>query len=248
MKPLLALLLILASPALAADDRVTLPSGSFTMGRTKSTADDKTAMRPKILLDDRPAHKVAISSFRMDRYEVTNGKYAAFVKATGHRAPYHWLHGAFAKGAEEIPVYNVSWDDARSYCEWSGGRLPTEAQWEYAARGGKEAMDYPNGERIDSKQAWFNVGSGPTAVGKFPANGFGLYDMAGNVAEWTADWFDHDYYARGENTDPQGPATGEYKVIRGGAWSDSARRITVFFRNWVRPDQRTPNLGFRCAQ
>lgn len=231
----------------AADDMVTIPPGTFTMGRTKLTPDDKTTMRPKVLLDDRPAHKVTISSFRLDKYEVSNQKYAAFVKATAHRTPYHWTGGTFAAGTAELPVYNVDWEDAQAYCRWAGKRLPTEAEWEYAARGGKDAMDYPSGDRITTAEARFNVGEGPAPVGKRVPNGFGLYDMAGNVAEWTADWFDHDYYAKGETADPKGPATGEYKVIRGGAWSDSARRITVFFRNWVRPNQRTPNLGFRCA-
>jgi iron(II)-dependent oxidoreductase len=230
-----------------ADDRVSIPAGSFSMGRSKLTADDKTTMRPKVLLDDRPAHAVSINGFRMDKYEVTNRKYAAFVKAAGHRTPYHWVDGIYAKGTEENPVYNVSWDDSQSYCQWAAGRLPTEAEWEYAARGGKEGMDYPLGDKIDAKQARFNVASGPAAVGKFSPNGFGLYDMAGNVSEWTADWFDGAYYSRGENHDPRGPEAGDYKVIRGGAWSDSARRITVFFRNWVRPNQRTPNIGFRCA-
>jgi len=237
------LLAACASLACAADDRVVIPAGSFTMGRSKSTADDKTTMRPKVLLDDRPTRQVSISTFRLDRYEVTNRKYGEFVKATSHRKPYHWSQPV----GEDIPVYNVSWDDARDYCQWAGGRLPTEAEWEYAARGGKEGLDYPAGDKIDAKQARFNVALGPVAVGKFPANGYGLYEMAGNVAEWTADWFDGAYYSRGENADPKGPGTGEYRVIRGGAWSDSARRITVFFRNWVRPNQRTPNLGFRCA-
>jgi hypothetical protein len=162
------------------------------------------------------------------------------VKATGHRAPY-------STAAGDVPVYNVSWDDAQSYCHWAGGRLPTEAEWEYAARGGKEGLDYPNSDKMDAKQARFNVPSGPGVVGKYPPNGYGLYDMAGNVSEWTADWFDGAYYGRGEDVDPQGPATGEYKVIRGGAWSDAPRRVTVFFRNWVRPNQRTPNIGFRCV-
>jgi formylglycine-generating enzyme required for sulfatase activity len=109
-------------------------------------------------------------------------------------------------------------------------------------------MDYPWGDQVDAKKARYNSPNGPEAVGKFAPNDFGLYDMAGNVAEWTADWFDREYYKTGPAADPKGPETGDYKVIRGGAWSDSARRVTVFFRNWVRPTQRTPNIGFRCAQ
>ncbi len=220
-----------------------IPAGTFTMGRTKLTSDDKTNMRPHVLLDDRPAHKVTISAFQLGKHEVTNAQYQVFVEKTKHRAPYHWTgpHPA------DFPVYNVSWDDANAYCQWKGERLPTEAEWEYAARGGKEAMDYPWGDKLDTKLARFNVATGPGPVAKFPPNAFGLYDMAGNVSEWTADWFDGAYYQNGPTVDPKGPATGEYKVIRGGAWSDNGKRITVFFRNWVRPDQRTPNIGFRCA-
>ena len=236
------LLLMLAA------EMVQIPAGEFTMGRTKLTSDDQTAMRPQILLDDRPAHKVFVSAFRMDVHEVTNAEYAEFVKATQHAVPYHWLGGKYPAGADKVPVYSVSWDDARSYCSWTGKRLPTEAEWERAARGGLEEQSYPNGEKLTAKDALFNVQTGAGAVARFAPNGFGLYDMAGNVSEWTADWFDREYYSRGENRDPKGPSAGEYRVIRGGAWSDSAKRVTVFFRNWVRPNQRTPNIGFRCAQ
>jgi formylglycine-generating enzyme required for sulfatase activity len=227
---------------------VSIPAGEFTMGRTKLTSDDKTNMRPHVLLDDRPAHKVAVSAFQLDKYEVTNRQYQEFVMAAKHRAPYHWIAGRYNEAAADVPVYNLSWDDAAQYCAWAGKRLPTEAEWERAARGGKEELDYPWGDRADPKWARFNVPAGPGPVGKFPPNDFGLYDMAGNIAEWTADWFDGEYYKKGETQDPKGPATGDYKVIRGGAWSDSGPRITVFFRNWVRPTQRTPNVGFRCAR
>lgn len=223
---------------------VTIPAGSFTMGRTKLTSDDKTNMRPHVLLDDRPLHKVTISAFQLDKHEVTNGEYKVFVDKTGHQRPYHWISDQPA----DLPVYNVNWDDANAYCRWLGNRLPTEAEWEYAARGGKENVDYPWGDQPDTKLARFNVGSGPGSVAKFPPNGFGVFDMAGNVSEWTADWFDGAYYSTSPAVDPKGPEAGEYKVIRGGAWSDSPRRITVFFRNWVRPNQRTPNVGFRCAR
>jgi formylglycine-generating enzyme len=227
---------------------VSIPAGEFTMGRTKLTADDKTNMRPHVLLDDRPAHKVTLRAYRLDATEVTQGQYLQFVEAAKRRAPYHWVNGKPDEGTENLPVYNVSWADADAYCQWAGKRLPTEAEWERAARGGLEGMDFPTGDKLDSKQARFNVPDGPGPVEAFPPNAFGLYGMAGNVSEWTADWFDGEYYKRGETQDPKGPASGEYKVIRGGAWSDSGRRVTVFFRNWVRPEQRTPNIGFRCAE
>lgn len=232
---------------LASDGMVQVPAGEFTMGRTKSTRDDSTKMRPQVLLDDRPAHKVWVDAFEMDAREVTNARYAKFVAATGRKTPYHWVGGKVPEGQESYPIYNVDWADADAFCKWDGKRLPTEAEWERAARGGLEGMDYPWGDGIKSAQALFNVQTGPGPVGQFAPNAFGLFDMAGGVSEWCSDWWDHDYYGRGENKSPKGPAQGLYKIMRGGAWSDSPKRVTVFFRNWAAPEQKTPNVGFRCA-
>ena len=218
------------------------------MGRTRATPDDKTNMRPHVLLDDRPLRKVYLDEFRIDAKEVTQSQYAEFLKGSGRKAPYHWLKAALPDGGESLPVYNVSWEDANDYCAAAGKRLPTEAEWEKAARGGKEGFDYPWGDKIDGKQASFNGQSGPSPVGKFAPNEYGVFDMAGNVSEWCADWFSRDYYKSGNDRNPKGPEGGMYKVIRGGAWSDGPRRVTVFFRNWVRPNQTTPNIGFRCAR
>ncbi len=244
----IALLTLALASLLNAAEMVTIPAGEFTMGRTKLTSDDKTNMRPHVLLDDRPARKVFISSFQLDAAEVTQADYSRFIEAREHPAPWHWQGAKPPEGALAFPVYNVSWDDAHAYCAWAGGRLPTEAEWERAARGGLEGVDFPNGDKLDATMARFNVASGPGPVRAYSPNAFGLYDMAGGVSEWTADWFAGNFYARGLDKNPQGPSSGEYRVIRGGAWSDSARRVTVFFRNWVRPEQKTPNLGFRCAR
>ena len=227
---------------------VLIPAGDFMMGRTKLTDDDKTGMRPLILRDDLPVHKVWLDAYFMDAKEVTHADYAKFIEARKHPPPYHWLGGKYPESHELYPVFNVSWDDAGAYCGWQGKRLPTEAEWERAARGDKEARDYPFGDNIDSKRALYNVATGPGPVGEFSANGFGLYDMAGSVSEWCADWFERTYYAASPERNPRGPEKGLYKIIRGGAWSDGPKRVTVFFRNWVRANQRTPNLGFRCAQ
>jgi formylglycine-generating enzyme required for sulfatase activity len=225
-----------------------IPAGPFTMGRTREVPDDKTDMRPLILRDDRPAHTVHIDAFEIDTHEVTHSEYASFVKATGHRHPYHWISGKVPEGKGDLPVYNVDWKDSSAYCRWAGKRLPTEAEWEKAARGGLEGQDFPWGDKITPADARFNVTSGPGPVGQFKPNAYGVYDMAGGVSEWVSDWFDRTYYEKSPEKNPLGPESGKYKLIRGGAWSDGPRRVTVFFRNWVRPDQTTPNIGFRCAR
>jgi sulfatase modifying factor 1 len=234
--------------AQAAETMVTIPAGEFTMGRTRETSDDNTNMRPMILRDDRPAHKVFLDAFSIDAHEVTHAQYEAFIKATGHHTPYHWLGGELPEGKGQLPIYNVDWQDANAYCQWAGKRLPTEAEWEKAARGGLEAQDYPHGDKITLADARYNMSDGPGPVGKFKPNAFGVFDMAGNVSEWVNDWFDRTYYEAAPAKNPTGPETGKYKMVRGGAWSDGPRRVTVFFRNWVRPNQTTPNIGFRCAK
>ncbi len=228
---------------------VLIPEGEFTMGRTFSTEDDETGMRPLVLRDDRPAHTIALHAFWMDATEVTQAAYAEFVAAEGHRSPYHWPEGVMPDEVARHPIYNVDWDDARSFCEWKGKRLPTEAEWERAARGGLEGARYPWGdEKPDSTRARYSTQAGPGPVAEHAANGFGLHDMAGGVTEWCQDWFERTYYANSPPENPRGPQDGMYRIVRGGAWSDGPNRITVFFRNWVRPNQRTPNLGFRCVQ
>jgi formylglycine-generating enzyme required for sulfatase activity len=202
---------------------VLIPAGKFTMGRTRLTSDDKTTMRPAVLLDDRPDHKVWLDAYWIDKTEVTHGQYAKFLEATGRRKPHHWAQ----RPADDYSIYNVDWEDARSYCEWAGERLPTKAEWERAARGDREGMSYPWGDKPDAKQALYNVQTGPGPVGKYPPNGFGIFDMTGSVSEWTADWFEREYYQRSPAKNPPGPASGIYKVIRGGAWSDSPARIRL---------------------
>ena len=226
-----------------------VPGGEFSMGRHRTTPDDEKGMRPLALRDDRPVHTVDIDGFYMDVDEVTHADYALFLEAAKREAPYHWIGGLMPPDKAKTPIYNVDWDDATAYCSWAGKRLPTEAEWEKAARGGLEGLDYPWGDdKPVEALALFDTPLGPTPVGKRKPNAFGLRDMAGSVAEWCGDWFERTYYESSPAKNPKGPETGMYKVIRGGAWSDGPRRITVFFRNWVRPNQKTPNVGFRCVQ
>ena len=228
---------------------VEIPAGEFAMGRSKLNSDDESGMRPRILLDDIPAHQVRLDAFWMDANEVTHLDYSRYVKASGRRVPYHWLEGKMPKELANVPIYNVDWDDAQAFCASKGKRLPTEAEWERAARGGLEEASYPWGDnKPDRSKARFSTPLGPDQVGQHPPNAFGLYDMAGNVAEWCSDWFERTYYESSPAANPQGPVEGMYRIVRGGAWSNGPNRLTVFFRNWVRPNQRTPNLGFRCVQ
>lgn len=236
-------------PADAPAGMALVPAGEFTMGRTKTTRDDEVGMRPKILRDDRPDHKVYLDAYYLDTTEVSQAQYNEFLAATGRRAPYHWLGGKMPDGQGDIAAHNVDWDDASGYCAWKGKRLPTEAEWERAARGGLEGQDYPWGDgKATEALARYATPDGPGKVGQFPPNDFGLHDMAGNVTEWCSDYFERTYYEHSPAKNPHGPAEGMYRIIRGGSWSSGPRRITTFFRNWVRPNQRTPNLGFRCAK
>ncbi len=144
-----------------------------------------------------------------------------------------------------MPIVNVSWDDAQAYCGWMGGRLPTEAEWEYAARGGSTEARYGNLDEI----AWYNQNSGNQTheVAQKRANGFGLYDMLGNVWEWVNDWYDQNYYQNSPSQDPKGPASGQFRVLRGGSWRNLPRYVRVSFRGWYNPAVRGISLGFRCG-
>ena len=227
---------------------VFIPGGEYARGRTHALPDDDLKWFPDLVKDDRPVKKIQVDPFYLDQYEVTNEQYAAFAAATKHRVPYNWPKGKLPAGKEKAPVAAVDWNDAVAYCNWSGKRLPKEAEWERAARGLAEGKIYPWGDRtITHKDACYDTLKGPCPVGQFPPNYFGLYDMAGNVWEWTADWYAREYYASAPDKNPKGPAEGQYRVIRGGAWSDVPKYLTCAHRSWARPLERSPNIGFRCA-
>jgi formylglycine-generating enzyme required for sulfatase activity len=190
-------------------------------------------------MDDMPAHLVHLDAFSIDKYEITNSDYSRFTQATGYRKPYHWLKGIVPSGEEKFPVYNVSWDDATAYCTWAGKRLPTESEWEKAARGNTDRLRYPWGDQLapnaaggargaapsgargggggGTRMAHYGYPEGPIAVGSFPPNGYGIYDMVGNIAEWVQDWYAQNYYSVSPERNPQGPSKGLYRVVRGNA-------------------------------
>src|SRR6185503_3788552 len=211
-----------------------IKGGAFAMGT------DDAAFVP----DWRPAHTVTVGDFYLDTTEVTNEDYSRFVRQTRHPAPTHWVDGAYPKGEATLPVYNVSWFDAKAYAEWAGKRLPSEAEWEYAARG-TEGWIYPWGnEWIDElSNSGEDKRGKPVAVGQFRrgASPFGILDMAGNVAEWVGD--DFKLYP-GSTAKP----LAGYKVYRGGSYAFPKAQLLTLARWSEEPTAKFPYIGFRCAK
>ena len=170
------------------------------------------------------------------------------MQATGHRKPKYWSYSRLNQPNQ--PVVGVSWVDAVAYARWAGKRLPTEAEWEKAARGGLSGRKYPWGDTIDSSKARYgqdwSTGK-PTSVGSYSANGYGLYDMAGNVWEWCSDWYGSDYYSSSPSRNPQGPSSGIYRVLRGGSWYSIPSALRAANRNNNNPTNTNNNNGFRCV-
>ena len=208
--------------------------------------------------DELPVHGALLSRYEIDLYEVTNGRYAECVGAGGCSPPWDATHdaGPTAYGDpafSDHPVVYVSWVQATEYCAWAGKRLPTEAEWEYAARGGLTGKRYPWGDTItgananfiDSGDPWDNDNS---PVGYYPPNGYGLYDVAGNVWEWVGDWYQSDYYSFSPPVDPLGPESGRLRVVRGGSCIEEAHTLRVSNRSYGSPQHHYRRVGFRCAQ
>jgi iron(II)-dependent oxidoreductase len=221
---------------------IMIPGGEFTMG---------SKVNPGYNYVDNAAHLVRVDSFYMDKYEVTNAQYFEFCQSTGHPLPEFWGLDVFCSGLDfpDHPVVGVTWVSARQYAEWKGMRLPTEAEWEYAARGGLTKKKYPNGNDVDSTLCNYNGTYGhPIRVGSLPANGYGLHDMAGNVVEWVSDYYAKDYFLESPVENPTGPKYGKRRVIRGGGWRSGKMCATVVFRQSLRPNWVDINVGFRCAK
>lgn len=199
----------------------------------------------------------------MDKYEVTVAQYQKFLTANPSQTkPDNWNEQLQNTNR---PVIYVSWHDALAYCNWLSQqrgkrvRLPTEAEWEYAARGGLSGKKYPWGDNISATNANYDVDGSRSAgwdnanrymreAGSYSANNYGLHDMAGNVWEWCADWYDSDYYQSSPSQNPKGPTSGTYRVLRGGSWFDLPNDLRCANRNGGGPTIRSGNFGFRCSQ
>ena len=233
---------------------VLVPAGPFPMG---VPAGDRDGGR-----DEYPRHEVYLDAFYIDKYEVTNGRYLAFVKATGHRVPQNpknptrnlWQGVSISESLADRPVVNVDWYDAEAYCKWAGKRLPTEAEWEKAAKGTEDRRFpwgnvEPTAKHLNYNQQWIGEKTlmpvGSYEAGKSP---YGAYDMAGNVWEWVADWYDPSYYEKSPAKNPKGPDTGTHKVIRSSGWQVETPLVRIFTRVKSDPTIRNESTGFRCAQ
>jgi len=216
---------------------VDIPAGDFLMGSPETD--------PDAHLDEFPQHRVYLDAYRISRYLVTNQQYARCVRAGICENPSPLIENP-AKA--DHPVVNVTWENARAFCNWNGARLPTEAEWEKAARGGLEGALYPWGDEIDCNLANYGDCVGGTSpVDSHAPNGYDIYDTAGNVWEWTADWWDGSYYRNSPEDNPTGPADGEYRVIRGGAWGEETSSMRAAHRLFNLPSYPHDFIGFRCA-
>ena len=240
--------LVLAARA-AEPGMIFIPGGEYARGRAHEDKNAETKWYPNLLKDDQPVRRIHVDAFFLDEHEVTNAEYARFVTATKRRAPIHWPGGKLRPAAATWPVTNVSWEDARAYAAWAGKRLPAEAEWERACRGLSEGDKFFTGApALTAADARFDRVDGPAPVCQLKRNDFSLCDIAGNVWEWTADWYAQRYYEQSSQRNPAGPAAGQYRVIRGGSWADVADYLACSYRGWVRPGERSPNIGFRCAK
>lgn len=225
---------------------VLIPAGKFWMGSPYGGWDN-----------EHPRHQVMLDTFYMDKFEVTVARYAKFLRAKNGSKPDYWddLDG---HNHGNLPVVGVSWEDANAYCQWAGKRLPTEAEWEKAARGTDGRMypwgnQEPSGRLANFGKVWFLTsayegGLVPVDSDEAGTSPYGLYHMAGNVWEWTADWYDKNYYRESPERNPPGALIGEFRVRRGGSWSYDEAYMRSATRSTSAPTDRERDLGFRCAQ
>ncbi len=226
---------------------VYVPAGEFIKG---SRVGPQRLKNGKLIYSLRDVY---LDAFFIDAYEVTNAQYRKFVKATGHREPYWWQDDRFTISTH--PVVGVSWHDAAAFAKWSGKRLPTEAEWEKAARG-TDGRWAPWGKGRDARKlnSWWNEDGGDeyeftAPVGSFPEGKsvYGCYDVVGNVSEWVSDWYSYNYHRSGPDSNRQGPQDGKEKVLRGCNWG--GQQEFLFVRSHSDPNERlSQRIGFRCAK
>ena len=235
------------------NEMILVPAGTFTMGSNVRSADEQ------------PGHKVHLSGYYISKYEVTNAEYFEFwhslqEKGVVKHTPESYSHlpqiGGWPERASNFPdhpVVGVSWQDAKAYADWKGMRLPTEAEWEKAARGYTDRI-WPWGNSMlphantSEENDGFENSIAP--VGSFPKGKsyYGVMDMAGNVWEWTSDWYSDVYYLHSPKQDPKGPDVGSWRVLRGGSWIDKLPRCSTTFRFYLYPTLKTSFVGFRLAK
>jgi len=265
------------------DVMVLISAGEFLMGSSEG------------LDHERPAHKIHLDAYYMDKHEVTNAQFCEFLNEKGDQIalskdyeqyedpedgttvivrpltlvyqrkeggiPWLNMETRYCRieytdgkcqpmsGYENHPVVGVSWYAAKGYAEWAGKRLPTEAEWEKAARGDLEKKQYPWGDSIDSTKANYDENVGDTTpVDSYDPNDYGLYNMTGNVGEWCSDWYGKNYYTTSPTKNPQGPNSGSHRLVRGGSWQRSASNLRCAARTAYSPHTTDYDLGFRCAK
>jgi len=246
-----------ADPVSSGNDEapmVKVPAGPFPMGVPLGDRDGGR--------DEYPRHEVFLDAYEIDLYEMTNARYQAFVKATGHRVPQNpknptrnlWQGETVSDMLADRPVVNVDWADADAYCRWAGKRLPTEAKWEKAAKGNTDhrfpwGNVEPTNKHLNFNQKWIGEKTlmpvGSYEAGKSP---YGAYDMAGNVWEWVHDWYDPRYYEKSPSKNPKGPDSGTKRVLRGSGWQNETPTVRIFTRVESDPTVRNESTGFRCAR
>jgi sulfatase modifying factor 1 len=219
-------------------DMIMIPAGHFWMGSSLKESRNES---------EKPRHRVSLATYYIDKFLVTNQSYRRFIKEAGHPEPPFWADPQFNHPMQ--PVVGVSWNDAEAYAKWANKRLPTEAEWEKAAKG-EEGLIHPWGNEFAAGKANVDYAMTQTSqVGKFQGgvSPYGCFDMIGNVWEWCTDWFDEKYYAVSPSENPKGPAKGRKKVIRGGAWDTISFNSRNAFRFFADPTTRSLNIGFRCV-
>ena len=219
----------------APEDMVLIPPGEFMMGEGFTE----------------PPHTVYLDPYYIDIHAITNEEYGKFLNETGYQSKSSKSKVKnIVKGTEKHPTVRVTWHDAAAFAEWAGKGLPSEAEWEKAARGGQHGAVYSWGnEPPDEKKANFSQNEGHTTpVGSYPPNSYGLFDMCGNVWEWCADWFDINYYKDSPYINPPGPDTGKERVNRGGSWFLTQNNIRCSCRGSQYPEYKDVTIGFRCVQ